>query len=181
MWSANFSATEIAGKSWQWSSYLVDVLVGLDEVDAEFPEGRRRWIAKPVGYPGLHGVNVRGGLLWNPADSPATRGTSPTAYRGGHGLLGHQAPVKGRTAGPRPPAHWKHQETNGSMHGDGRRVLTLIHPACRFGLRADRRGTYARERAISSFCSIKFCSLFPYCYTRPSDTIISRHATSRSK
>lgn len=85
--------------------YLVDVFVGLDEVDAEFPEGRRRWIAKPVGYPGLHGVNVRGGLLRDPAGSPATRGTGTTAYRGGHGLLGHQAPVKGRTAGPRPPTH----------------------------------------------------------------------------
>lgn len=85
--------------------YLVDVLVGLDEVDAKFPEWRRRWIAKPVGYPGLHGVNVRGGLLRDPAGSPAARGPRTAAYRGGHGLLGHQAPVKGGTAGPRPPAH----------------------------------------------------------------------------
>lgn len=86
-------------------AYLVDVLVGLDEVDAKFPEGRRRWIAKPVGYPGLHGVNVRGGLLRDPAGSPAARGTGTTAYRGRHGLLGHQAPVKGCTSGPRSPAH----------------------------------------------------------------------------
>lgn len=61
-------------------AYLVDVLVSFDEIYTEFPKGCRSWITKPMGYPGLHGVYIRGGFLRDPTGTATGTGT-PT-YRG---------------------------------------------------------------------------------------------------
>lgn len=42
-------------------TYLVNMLVGLDEVNAQLPERRRRRIPEGGRYPGLHGLDIRRG------------------------------------------------------------------------------------------------------------------------
>lgn len=73
--------------------YLVDVLVSFNEIDTEFPKGRRSWITKPMGYPGLHSVNIRGRFLRNPTGTATSTGTP--ACCGGQWLFRYQTTVKG--------------------------------------------------------------------------------------
>lgn len=60
--------------------HLVDVLVSFDEIYTEFPKRCRSWITKPMGYPSLHSVYIRGGFLRNPASTATGTGT-PTYCR----------------------------------------------------------------------------------------------------